>query len=120
MQQVPNSNPRKFKCSNGEQITIKFTATPENSLSLIKFCFKGSCPENEQQEVSGNELTFTINSPGTPLQIFFFFIPAAPGAARGKCDVLLTSSTGETFPDPSPVRESTTGTVPRKIYIFEV
>lgn len=120
MKYIPNSSPRTFKCKMGEKITIIFTPKPENALSLIKYCFEQSCPENVQQEVDGDEFTFTIDSQETLLQIFFFFIPAVAGAARGKCNVLLTSSTGETFPDPVPAEESTTGDLPRKIYIFEV
>jgi hypothetical protein len=116
MKPIEDSDPTTFKCITGEIITVRFAPNPSNALSVITYCFKQSCSKDDQQQVVGSQFSFTANQSKMLLQIFFFFIPGQP---LGKCDILFTSSTGETYVEPVTVKELTTGEIPRKIYIFE-
>ena len=115
MKPVEDSDPTKFKCKKDEIITVNFSPTPPNALSVITYCFKESCSKDDQQQVTGTQFSFTINETKMLLQLFIFFIPGEP---LGKCDILFTSSTGENYTEPVSVEEDTTGLVPRKMYIF--
>lgn len=122
MQHVPNSDPRTFNCSSeeDEDITLTFTPIPNNCLGQIRYCFNDDCGEDEQEEVVGDSLTFTVDEDKKRIKLFFFFIPPGPGGPRGKCRIELSSSIGDTFTDPTTVKESITG-IPftRRSYIFK-
>lgn len=116
MKPIAGTDPQTFKCDAGEIITVRFAPNPANALSVITYCFKQSCSKADQKQVVGNQFSFTVSQSKMLLQLFFFFIPGQP---IGACDILFTSSTGETFKEPATVIEDTSGLVPRRMYIFK-
>lgn len=115
MKPVNGSDPTTFKCQEGEMITVRFAPNPSNALSVITYCFKEICSKDDQNRVEGNQFSFTVNQGEMLLQLFFFFIPGEP---LGICDILFISSSGQTYKEPVPVEEDTTGLLPSKLYIF--
>src|ERR1700738_2112456 len=88
-----------YKCTNGEQVTITFTANDTDLRVTYRFE-----DEDTSNIVQGNSLTFTIEKPLRILRVFFHFINEA--GTGGSYDVILSGSAGGEFPDPPPVLQA--------------
>jgi hypothetical protein len=111
-----NSDPTRFICTKGEIITITFAPNVSDALH-ITFCLKADCNKTDQKPVVGNQISFPVLEKKFPLNLFFFFKPGSP---LGSCEILFNSSNGDSFHEPLPAEEDTTGLLTRKIYHFVI
>lgn len=83
---------RAFKCSNGEQVTLKFTN--HNTDLRVSYRFDD---EATPRVVQGDSLTFPLTEPFRILRVFFHFINEA--GTGGSYDIELSGSEGGAFQD---------------------
>jgi len=101
---------RAFKCSSGEQVTMKFVA--HNTDLRVTYRFDD---EDSPRAVQGNTLTFQLTEPFRILRVFFHFINES--GTGGSYDIGLSGSAGGNFPDLPPVLQAG-DLVPFRRYAF--
>jgi hypothetical protein len=110
MQKLNMEDGVAYQCSNGEEVTLKFSNFNTDLRVTCEFEDGGG-----PQGVEGDSFTFTMTKPERFLDVFFHFVNES--GTGGSYRVELSGSEGGVFPDPPPVRQ-VGDSVPSRRYTF--